>query len=376
MIDLKIGKLNTKKLLEYFGTQTQQDNYIKDKKLNSTAKDRILTKARKFCNIEDLGKGKFLIHKLLGIDKDDAILPLKKGLYNYLAPLILTKLLEEDDAFKITLPFLGWARKFDMINDNYSLLKYNQEQGSEALNIDSDTMMEYFDKIDDCIKYYLQECLSILSDQQGLDLIDFDSIKMVKKMYITPADNEVGGIDVVCEYVDEVVSDDDRKYIYECETIAKEKSGITNNKEKFYGVKSYIYKRELKTLLSKRNILFMYPAYNIYCKNPTAIEKILEKFADVDVSNKHEFVSVFNEKFVEYIERKAKGRYNREIKKRDDEEINSKYLKQNRLIEQYLEDYKGLLDKTMYKDYPKLSIIDENNVNSILTEFNINIIKK
>jgi hypothetical protein len=372
---LQTGELTTKELVNLFGTAKMKSKCNKGGYIGGREKELLLTKARKFCDIEDLGKGKYIINTIYGVDKDDAIIPLKKGLYNYLAPLILSKLLDEDDQFKVTLPFLGWARKFEMVNDNYSLLKYNQEQGSTALDINSDTIFEYFEKMDDCIKYYLQECLTMLSDQQGLDLIDFDSIKMVKKKFVIPVVNNEGGIDITCQYVDEMVSDDDRRFIYECESKAKDKAGITNNKEKFYGVKSYIYKRELKTLLSQRNILFMYSAYNIYCKNPNEVQETLEKFANSNTT-KDEFVKVFNDKFIEYVDRKAQNRQKREIKKKEEGQIDEKYLRENRLVEQYLEDYRDLLGKTIMKDVPKLDIINENDINTILTEFSINIVKK
>jgi hypothetical protein len=245
---IKVGVINTKDFLNYFGTDKQKDNYIKYKKLNSTAKKRILNKASKFCSIEDLGRGKFIIHKLYGIDKEDLILPLKKGLYNYLTPLILSKLVDEYDKnnnFKITLPFLGWAKKFEIVNENYSLIKYHQKKSSEVLNIDNETMFEYFDKMDDCIRYYMQECLSVLSKSSGLNLIDFDSIKMVRKQKIVSENNEKGGVDLIPEEWDEIISDDDRKFVYECEDKAEKIAHITDNKEKFYGTKSIIYNTEL-----------------------------------------------------------------------------------------------------------------------------------
>lgn len=377
---IKKGEITTKEFVDYFGTDKQKINYIKDKRLNSTAKDRLLTKAQKFCHIEDLGKGKFIIHKVYGIDREDLILPLKKGLYNYLTPLILTKLVDEhykNNNFKFTLPFLGWAKKFEIVNENYNLIKYHQKKSSEALNINNETMFEYFDKMDDCIKYYMQECLSTLSKSSGLDLIDFDSIKMVRKQKIVSEDNDKGGVDLETKEWDELVSDDDRKFVYACETKAKEIANIIDNKEKFYGTKSLIYNNELKKLLRERNILFMYSAFNIYCKNVDKIQQTLEKFSDVNINDNKAFVNAFNEKFIEYADKKAKGIYNKEIKKQNDEEFNPQYLKQYRLVEQYIEDYNRLSDLTIKLDTPSLKDeigINDNDTQSIMEKFNINII--
>lgn len=376
MNNLKTGELKTKELVKIFGTKKQQDNYTKDKRLNTTAKQRILTKAKNFCDIEDLGKGKFIIHKVHNIDKDDLILPLLKGLSKFLTPLILTKLLTEQDSnYKVTLPFLGWAKKFEMVNDNYPLIKYHQKQSSDYLKIDSDIMFDYFERMDECIKYYLDKCLSTLSNSKGLDLLEFDSVKMVKKVILEPSLDD-NNIKIVCGYVDEVISDQDRKFVIDCENKAKVKVNITNSKEKFYGVKSHIYKKELKKLLGKRNILFTYSAYNIFCKNPEEIKNVLSKFESlIDYKNEN-FIQTFNENFIDYIENKAKSRQNREMKKLDDENTNMNFIKKHRLTETYISDFKMLSELTVHKNSKDLKdVIKIDDIEDILEEFNINIIK-
>lgn len=380
MDKLKTGEIGTKELIDIFGTKNLQDRYEKEKRLGGKDKTGILKKAQKFCNIEDLGWGKFYIHKLYGVDREDLILPLKKGLYNYLTPLILSKLVEEhnkNNNFKITLPFLGWAKKFEIVNENYSLIKYHQKKSSEYLNINNETMFEYFEKMDDCIKYYMQECLSTLSKSSGLDLIDFDSIKMVRKQKLDTEKNNQGGLDILPDEWDEEVSDDDRKFVYECEERAKEIAGIIDNREKFYGIKSIIYNTELKKLLKERNILFMYSAFNIYCKNIEKIQSILEKFSDVDINDNNGFINAFNEKFIEYIDKKAKGIVKKELKKQIEENIDPKYLKQHRLVEQYIEDYNRLSDLTIKTGVPNIKDkigINDKDTYSIMEKFNINII--
>ena len=322
-------------------------------------------------------KGQYIIHKIYGVEKDDLILPLKKGLYNFLTPLILSKLVEEhyqNNNFKITLPFLGWAKKFDIVNDNYSLIKYNQNKSSEQLGIDKETMFEYFEKMDDCIKYYMQECLTTLSKQSGLDLIDFDSIKMVRKQKLISEPNDNGGIDLIPSEWDEVVSDNDRKFVYDCESKAKAFANIVDNKEKFYGTKSLIYNKELKRLLRERNILFMYSAFNIYCKNIDEIKKTFTKFADVTLDNNNNFITTFNEKFLEYIDKKAKNIHNKEQKKEDN--ADKKYIKSYRLVETYIDNFNLLSDTTIKVGAENLKDkIKTDDTQSIMEKFNINIIK-
>lgn len=383
MKKIKIGELNSNQLANTFGTQKQKEKIKKGKYLSGKEKELLLKKASKFCEIEDLGQGNFKIHKVFNIDinKDELILPLLKGLSQYITPLILIKLLEEqDENYKITLPFLGWAKKFEMINENYPFIKYHQKQSSEYLKIDEDTMFDYFEKMDDCIKYYLEKILKALGDRKGLDLIEVDSITMVRKIIIE-SEIKNHNIKIECGYKDEMISDEDRKFVIDCENVAKKKASIVDNKEKFYGLKSYIYKNTLKELLKEKHILFTYQAYNIFCKNKEEVSKVLSKFKSV-INNDENLIKIFNEVFIEYIENKAKKIQKREQEKLDEvknnepEKIN--YIKKYRLAEAYLNNFKVLSELTVHKDIKSLK--DKINVNTtiedIMEEFNITIEKK
>ena len=383
MKKIKTGELNTKELVNIFGTAKVKEKIKKGGFIGGRDKELLLNKASKFCDIEDLGKGKFIIHKIHNISKDDLILPLLKGLSKYITPLILTKLLtEQDENYKITLPFLGWARKFEMINENYPLIKYHQKQSSEYLNIGEDIMFEYFEKMDDCIKYYLEKVLTTLSDRKGLDLIEFDSITMIKKIILEP-NIENNNINIICGYIDEMISDEDRKFVIDCENEAKDIAGITSNKEKFYGVKSYIYKKELRKLLSKRNILFTYHAYNIFCKSSKETKKILSKFDPIVNYKEENFIQTFNEIFIDYIENKAQKIQKREQEKLEEVNNNSNseindinFIRKYRLAETYITDFKVLSELTVHKNSKELKdTIKVDNIEDILKEFNINIIK-
>lgn len=379
-MNVKPGEYNTNQIIELFGTKKMKDRIAGGKFLGGKEKKLLFARAQTYCDITDLKYGRYLINKVYNINKNDFILPLTKGLNKYLAPVVLTKLLEEsEDKFKLTLPFLGWAKKFDIINDNYSLIKSNQEKSSEQLNINSDIMFEYFEIIDNCIKYYLEKCLTILSDKKGLDLIDFYPIMMIKKSYIkSTTTNNNGGININCKYFYEEINDEDRRFVYECEKIAKEKAGITINKEKFYGIKSYIYKDYLKKLLIERNIRYTYSAYKIYCKNIEEIKNTLDIYNDLinNDDNADSFTDIFNEKFIEYIESKAIRRQNKENEKsiKSDE---FKSMKPYRMLQNYVEDYNGLSELTINKNSEslrdKIDFVD--TVEDIMNEFNIDITK-
>jgi len=367
--NLKTGELNTKELILLFGTPKLQERYIKEKKLGGKDKQALLIKIKRYCDIEDLGQGNFVIHKIYTIKNENCLIPLYKGLSKYLTPLILIKLLEEQDQnYKITLPFLGWAKNFEMINDNYPLLKYHQKAGSKYLKINENIMFEYFEKMDECIKYYLDKILTIFADKKGLDLIDFDSITMVRKLYLNQ-NVDTNNIDIKGNWFDEIISDEDRKFVIDCENKAKDKAKIMNNQEKFYGPKSHIYKNELRKLLNERNIIFTYSAYNIFCKNKDEIKNIIEQFTSILSCKTNDLVQTFNETFIDYIENKATNRQNREQNKLDDDK-NKNIIKKYRLTESYVSNFKALSELTVKRDAKDLkNELDLNNLEDILSEY-------
>ena len=369
MDNLKTGELDTKELISLFGTPKLQERYIKEKKLGGKDKKSLLIKAKRYCEIEDLTQGKYLIHKVYTIKNENCLFPLCKGLSKYLTPLILIKLLEEQDQnYKITLPFLGWAKNLEMINDNYPLLKYHQKAGSEYLKINENIMFEYFEKMDECIKYYLDKILTTLGNKSGLDLIEFDSITMVRKIYLDQA-LDMNKINVTGNWFDEIISDEDRKFVIDCENKAKDKAKIINNQEKFYGTKSHIYKNELKTLLNERNIIFTYSAYNIFCKNKEEVKNIIEQFTSMLSCKTNDLVQTFNDTFIDYIENKATNRQNREQNKFNDDN-NENIIKRYRLTESYVSNFKALSELTVKRDAEDLRYeLNLNNLEDILSEY-------
>lgn len=118
----------------------------------------------------------------------------------------------------------------------------------------------------------------------------------------------------------------------------------------------------------------MYSAFNIYCKNIDEIKKTFTKFADVTLDNNNNFITTFNEKFLEYIDKKAKNIHNKEQKKEDN--ADKKYIKSYRLVETYIDNFNLLSDTTIKVGAENLKDkIKTDDTQSIMEKFNINIIK-
>jgi len=72
-------KINTNLFVKLFATDKQYKYYLKTKRLNTGDRDNIIKRANKFCKLEGLGKGKYIIYEILEESK------YKK--YYYLHPL-------------------------------------------------------------------------------------------------------------------------------------------------------------------------------------------------------------------------------------------------------------------------------------------------
>ena len=85
--------INTEELVNRFGTDKNKERYNIVRKLTNCTKEAILSRANIKYNIEDLGNGKYAIHNEREIELPYSFYKLNNGLYKYLAPLILNKIL-------------------------------------------------------------------------------------------------------------------------------------------------------------------------------------------------------------------------------------------------------------------------------------------
>ena len=107
---------------------------------------------------------------------------MKSGLYKYISPLILLKLLNgHDENNKVVFPLLDWALFIEMVNQNYKPVKYNQAEASGHLNISLTIIREFFEKVDDSIRYYMENALRYL---QSANVLKWYKIPMVRKRVV------------------------------------------------------------------------------------------------------------------------------------------------------------------------------------------------
>jgi hypothetical protein len=325
-------------------------------------KQSLLNKASLYCEIKDLGNGQYKITKVFTEPKPAVLSKMQSGLYQYMSPLILIKLLKEhDENNKATFPLLDWALYIEMINKNYAPMKYNQETASEYLDINIEIINEFFEKMDDSMRYYIENCLEYL---RKADVLVWYKVPMVRKRNIKRVELDNSDIGLACSYIDGRATDEEIKYIISCSELIRTKLGIKNKSECFYGGRAEIYRTELNKLLRQRDILYFYDSYEVYYTNLDRCNNLLEEFS---YKNENDLVKKFNSEFINNIVTNAQ--------KRHDKDIAEEIVKQYRLEETYVANFKVLsdltVDKKQKKNIYKLMKIKSSKKYKISNDFHI-----
>jgi hypothetical protein len=121
-------------------------------------------------------------------------------------------------------------------------MKYNQEAASEYLGVNNDVVKEYFEKMDDNIKYYIQRCLEYL---QSADVLKWYKVPMVRKKNKETFINSNGNIMIKCSYEDLRATPEEVSYFNTVFEDLRNEMNIKSKSECFYGSKALNFCKSL-----------------------------------------------------------------------------------------------------------------------------------
>ena len=365
------GKIKIKELVKLMGTNSQLVSYQKTKKIGSNTKKVLLEKLSRYCEYEDLGGGAYKIITVYNSPKPASLSKLQSGIFQYMSPLILLELLNNSDVNKkITLPLYKWARLIDMVNKNYQPTRYNRRLVGEYLEVDISVINEFFEKVDDSMRYYIETCLENL---RKADVLEWFKVPMLKKRKAIQGSNFDGDLTLNCDYEHIRATDEEYKYIIDCSEHVRKELEIKTKSECFYGSKSAEYKEKLQALLKQRDILYCYESYEVFYTNEERCKRLLEEFKYED---KMALIKGFNAEFIDMLLKNAE--------KRKTKEIASNMIKEYRLAENYLADLTIISNLTIPYDcsidiYKELKLGEDyldNKRREIERDFNVKLVNK
>lgn len=337
--NIKLGIMGEKKLVNLFGTTAQKRKYDENGKFVSSNKNTILREVSRYCEIEDLGNKQYKIINVFQYPKPKVIFKMQAGLYQYMIPLILSKLIDgHDENNKITLTSSKWARQIKMINNNYNAVKFHKGLASEYFKYDYNNVNDFFDKADDMITRQLEQSLKYLTES---GTIIWEKVDMVYKGKIDEKIAEVSNChDIVVTHIEDNhrMTDEEHKFYTKCIEIADEESGAEDNQSRYFGEHAKKFNEVLSRELKKNNIALVYKAYQVYYINIEKCKSLLSNFENI---NSSKFIENFNNEFQNMIINNAENRYNKELEKIDIEDCLKKYS------EDYIETFRDLSDMTI-----------------------------
>jgi hypothetical protein len=299
---LKIGKINNEKLVNLFGSKKNIEYYNKNKKINNTTKETLLKRAYCQCEILELGNGEYEIKKIRENELPQSFYLLNRGLYKYLAPMILKKILydyHQDNA--LTTTNFKYANTIGMINKNYTLIKKYKTSIVERYNFDKDNIYEYYKYVDSYIKYYIKSSLDLL---KKCGVLKYDNPYMIIYRKIDDS-HELSKIDINFNDKCRMASSSEVRYYTDAEELIKEKLGIKEDQEAYFSPKTPEFKKQLVNYLKENPfissegeeiiIMLMFKGYRIWYTTIEKCENLLNEFEDVDLSV---IIENFNEEFI------------------------------------------------------------------------------
>lgn len=268
-----------KSLVDKLCTDAQKASYEKKGKFASGKhKSMFLDKLSTYCEYEyDKETKQYTITNLYDTPQTMAQARLHKGIYQFLAPLILNEMINNhDENHKARLTVFDLAKKIAMVNNNYDCVKFNMEQVGAELDIPFYEMYEYFNKTDLQIDEYLRRCIKYLRSENCVIANEVHVIQTFENR-IELSDN----IALITKEKDVHTASDDEMDLYSriVEKASKATKANTNY-EQWYGSNSGKFKKTLKKMLEENGIDYVCRGFEMWYIDLDKCKKMLDEYTE------------------------------------------------------------------------------------------------
>lgn len=133
----------------------------------------------RYCDYEyDVTTKKYTVLEVYKYPKSLYDSKIHRGIYQYLAPLILYEVLfgEGYKDRKAVITSMDLAQVVSMVNSNYTKMKYNQDSVVIDTDFDANILSEYFNKADNRIDDYIRRCIKYLA---AMNCVIYNEVHMI-----------------------------------------------------------------------------------------------------------------------------------------------------------------------------------------------------
>lgn len=276
-INLKPGLYLEKTLVNLICTPAQKKEYYKRGRFpNSQKQNMFWNRLSRYCEFEYIA-GKYKIKHVFDSPITDSEIRIHKGIYQYLAPLILDIVLKNTDNNKSIVTSFALARDSDLINRNYGYMKARQDAVVTDLQIPKTTVFEYFINTDSRIDDYIEQCVKYL---ESLNCILYEKVYLIAVEGKLSSEGAEKAINVECQIDCHRASENEVSLYANLVDEASRAAGVVNASDRFYGKTGAKYKAILDKLLEQNGIRYMVRAFQLYRVNADRCRKILATFND------------------------------------------------------------------------------------------------
>lgn len=332
--------INNKILVELFASDSIKNSYEKNKKVTGSMKNQLLNIAKnQYKIVEDLGRGKYNIDEKFD---GSVMIPNNKlahPIYGKLIPAILLNVKNFHDNERVfCLSLTNIYGSFKMIHrENYCNMKERGVTSSKMMDIEYETLKEFFNVTHDSLKYYLDNSIKLL---ETLGLIKHNKLMYVKLI-------EAESIHTIFTNIESSVitrhrraTMEEEQYIKNLEASIRTKYNIPNN-SKLFGRPV----EEIEKLLKNLNIEYYYDRYEIICIDKTNVNKISDFY---NLDNLNNISEEFSNNFISMTIANAESRHNNAVM--------NNLIDFYRFSEKYLKDFMKLSDTTLKPNSEKVFV--------------------
>lgn len=280
-LNVKPGHYKESTLVDRICTDAQKRSYQKNNRFSSNKqRDMFLERLSRYCTFEiNESTRKYIVHKMYEYPKTAAEEKIHKGIYQYLAPLILNKLLDNGGDRSILFSSYSLAAECFMVNRNYPFMKFNPKAVEADMDIPENRVSEYFNKSANRIDYYIRQCLKYL---ESMNCVMYNEPHLIKTF-----DQEIhfdSEIETVVHHRKisdlHIATKEEMDTYTEAVEIACERAGVYNKRDKWYGKAARLYKTELDKLLKSRKIRCIYKGFAVWKVNTNRCQQVFDSFMD------------------------------------------------------------------------------------------------
>lgn len=303
-MNLNVGIIGNAELVNLFGTDKNKETFKIKNKVDASLKKSLLKRAYCVCDIEDLGNGKYKIKKIRDYILPQSLYNINKGLYKWLTPMILKKILYDysyQNAYQSGK--FGLATYIGMINENYTKIKKYKSSASEELNLDYKNLIDFYSHIDNYIEHYIETCLKNL---KSCGAIDYDNPYMISYREFEDA-HETSNINLKFNEIKfKLMGDSENRIYIDIENEIMKEMNISNLGEAYHSKNTFKFVEELNLRLSKTPVmsedgkkirmLRKFKVYRIWYNTIEACENLLNEFPKYSLET---IIEEFNNEFID-----------------------------------------------------------------------------